>query len=116
MASGAEDHAVTTSVAGTRDGADLGTFDDLASLVASLSSGDLSAGVGTDSALEDSAGVAEACPPAITGDTSATPRESARATVAGDAVVVVVRTERTGLRTLLVYRAHDCALLAERPL
>ncbi len=114
--SGADDRAATTTGA-TRDGADLGTFEDLASLVAAVSSADPLAGYGTDSSLADGPGRAPSCPVPATGDTASEARvESARATVGGDAVVVVVHTERPGVRTLLVYRADDCVLLTERPL
>lgn len=119
--SGAEDSAVTTTTASSDDDADLGTFEDLTALVAAVSGDEPHASFGTDSTLGASADEELACPPSTasesSGDTSTTRAiESATATVAGDAVIVVVRTESAGTRTLLVYLAEDCALLAERPL
>lgn len=115
-ASDAEDSAVPTSSTDRSDAVDLGTFEDLTALVAAVSSSNDQAGVGTD-ALADAPTEASACPLPTAGDTAWTGRtESAHATVAGDAVLVVVATDGAGTRTLFVYRADDCALLAERSL
>lgn len=111
----AEDSAVTTTPTDRSDEADLGTFEDLTALVAAVSSNDRTS-VGTD-ALADAPEAADACPLPSGGDTAWAGRtETAHATVAGDAVVVIVGTDGTGSRTLFVYRADDCALLAERSL
>jgi hypothetical protein len=115
VTSDAEDSAVTTSSADRSDEVDLGTFEDLTALVAAVSSND-QAGVGTD-ALADTPAEASACPLPPADDAAWTGRtESAHATLAGDAVLVIVRTDGAGARTLFVYRAVDCALLAERSL
>lgn len=119
--SAAEDNGGTTTTTSKRAPADLGTFEDLTALVAAVSANDPQTSFGTDSTLAAGPDEERACPPATanetSGDAAVTRRiESATATVSGDAVIVVVRTESAASRTLLVYRAEDCALLTERSL
>jgi hypothetical protein len=110
-----DDHAKPTSADSSGE-ADLGTFEDLPALLAAVAATDGQASSGTD-ALAAAPEEAAACPLPNLGDTAYTGRtEWAHATVAGEAVIVTVRTDRAGTRTVFVYQADDCALLAEHPL
>ena len=103
----------TTTTVPAMLGRDLGTFDDLAALVAAVSQGVPETAF---DATEDATAGQErtsTCPPVTVG---ASADEMATATVSGDAVIAVVRETGTEARTLLVYRLDDCALLAELPL
>jgi hypothetical protein len=96
---------------------DLGTFDDIDALVAALSAEDVDSAFGpsvgtVDGSQEDGLGCE--VPTASGANTART--QVATATVAGDAVIVIVRTDATGARTLLLYRTDGCTPLAEREL
>jgi hypothetical protein len=111
-AGGSLDRAVTsTTVAGTQD---LGAFDDVADSFHESAPQQVD---GESTVTERPAG--GSCPEA-TADTATGGSEAAntrRATVAGEAViVVVVPGTGTAPRTLRVFRADDCTLVAELPL
>jgi len=119
-AGGAEDAATPTTTA-SRGLAAVGSFDDLAALLAAVEadrSPELFESIpASGSAVDEEPAT---CPPPTVQDgatsTSGSTIRQARAALAGDAVIVTVRTEPGGARTVLVQRADDCTIVAERSL
>jgi hypothetical protein len=115
---GADSLAPTTTVLLDRD---LGAFDDLDALVTALASPAFEANVESSTA-ELGEGLDTdtftACPTTTAGDVRGEARRTAtaRATVAGDPVTVVLLRPAGERGTLAVYRTADCTLLAQIPL
>ncbi len=112
------DGSRTTTTASSNPRAALGAFDDISALAAALAAnGPAALALEPDATTSGGVAGSPTCPPREASITDATRQvETAVAVVAGDPVVVVVRTDDAGARTLLVYRAADCALVAARPL
>lgn len=116
----------TTTAAPAAERADLGAFDDVDSLVATVvAGGDLAFAPGdafsspTEGAADDASLRYAECDRAREAEVNLAPAAAtsvAVATVAGEPVVVVVRTADDGTRTLLVYELVGCDVLAERAL
>ena len=118
-AGGSTEDGGATSTTASGEASDLGSFDDLTALAAAVAADQSLTRFETDALLEVAPEAAEAKCPTPTGDqnvTSATNVRRARAVVAGDAVIVTVRREPGGERTLSIYRAEDCSLLDRRSL
>jgi hypothetical protein len=107
----------TSSTAVLPTAGDLGTYADLDALVDAL----LSSPQDLVETEPPNAFEPDACAIAINRDgananADAATAERATATIAGDAVIVVVRDAESGARTLVVYRADDCTILRQVPL